>query len=98
MALSNIWKEPRREITESLIGIFLFIGFVLADYYGAVYLHSKVFPSPPSLGILMLTVPIMIFAFVWVGMLFLFLTHGLGEIICDALADRGLELRPRNRK
>lgn len=39
MALSNIFREPRREITESAIGLGIFAAAAWADYHFAVWLQ-----------------------------------------------------------
>lgn len=97
MALSNIFREPRREITESAVGIAIVAGFLYGDYCFAAWLYSMTADNPRGgfpvvLGMIMGVV----FFIVCIGMLVL--THALGEAICNALAKRGLELRPRQRR
>jgi len=96
VALSNILREPRREITESVAGIAIFIIPVWLDYHFAVWLYAATGGNNRALP-----VPIGMIAgvFVVAAILGLLLfTHFVGEEICDFLADRGLELRPRNRR
>lgn len=40
MALSNIFKEPRREIIETIIGLAVVIPLSYADYCAAVWAQS----------------------------------------------------------
>lgn len=92
MALSNIFREPRREITETLVGIVAAIVFmVLPCYFGSWLSHFK--DGPPLLLGAMLGLALEGFV---VGMFFFI--HFIGEEVCDWLDDRGLALRPRNRR
>lgn len=56
MALSNILNEPRREITETIIGVVIvgvcLSGFLMLDYHFAVWLNSVTSPHgvPVALG------------------------------------------------
>ncbi len=95
MALSNIFREPRREITESVVGIAA-IGLALApSYWVAGWLSQMDQTIPMPVAIL--------FGFILVGMaylvvaIFLAITHGVGDAICDTLDRRGIRLRPRQR-
>jgi hypothetical protein len=100
MALSNIFREPRRELTESAIGLVVFGGVALADYSFATWLenYAGYFPSsgnphlPWPLGML-IGIGVGIFA---VGVLFA--THEIGTAICNALQRGGVHLRPRQRR
>ena len=96
MALSNIFREPRRELTESVVGTVVTGLLLWADYHAAhwFYLASggegKGCPWP--LGMILL--PIVALG---ATCTFLFIPHVIGEALCDALARRGLELRPKRR-
>jgi hypothetical protein len=49
MALSNIFNEPRREITETLVGIVLvgfLVGFFIGDYYLAKWFETVKWSGP----------------------------------------------------
>lgn len=94
MALSNIVREPRREITESAVGIALVAAFVAGDYWFSLWLQNAMggwsyCPWPLgmwagvalALGLVLVTV----------------ITHAIGEEVCDALQRRGVHLRPRQR-
>lgn len=111
MALSNIRKEPRREITESAIGIFVVGAYVSLDYLlcrwvlgpsasaGAAgdIAQSSQHYSPPYWPL---------FAFLMlsigiggpvIGARLLYLTHAAGEIVCGWLKAFGADPRPRQR-
>ena len=95
MALSNIFKEPRREITETVIGATVFGVYLYGDYAAALWLqgitggYSDAIPWP--LG--------MAFGFCCTVVLFLILIviHFLGEKICGSLSKFGADPRPRRR-
>jgi hypothetical protein len=94
MALSNILREPRREITETLFGMGALAIPILADVYFAVWFHKFTGPNnacPIPVGMI---IGILFFAFT--GILLL-ISHVFGEWICDSLADRGLDPRPKQR-
>jgi hypothetical protein len=98
MALSNMLNEPRREITESLVGIVMVTPLVVVDYYLGSWLTSQFQPGqcPLTLGM------IIAFGIELIAIVFLvyaaFATHALGEAICNALQACGIHLRPRNRR
>lgn len=95
MALSNIFREPRREITESIVGIVL-VGLLLgADYRFATWFEvatggdGKGCPWPIGLIFGAGAAFFLVIAAV--------ATHQIGDSICNALDRRGLQLRPINR-
>jgi len=102
MALSNIGNEPRREITESVLGIIVFAalvgGIIWVDRFFAQWLMGPLNAVDNSERFACYVIGFLI---IMVGMLVsvgvLFLTHSLGEGICEFLAARGLELRPKQR-
>jgi hypothetical protein len=105
MALSNIANEPRREITESLVGIIGFFGLLYGDFHlgrwaaNAVTMHDNgVLAGGPQIFLGMLIVPLVV-AF---ALLLLFgvvhLTHFMGEVLSDLMDAIGLDPRPRIRK
>lgn len=100
MALSNIFLEPRREITETLVGITAVIGPVYLDYLFASWLKvassSPNAPNPHGLPI-PLGMVIGFAATLIICVAFIFI-HYVGEEICDFLARRGLHLRPTQRR
>lgn len=100
MALSNMRREPQREITESVIGIALFVGLATGDYFLSRYIDFTIFKEKNVVGIiiLMILIPIALFILSGVTFALLYFTHHIGEEICGWLADRGWDPRPRDRK
>lgn len=107
MALSNIFKEPRREITETLIGIAVIGGLGGALVWGDYALAVAVLRPGPSLdgstsygeriAMAMVFYPIaMLVALIAAG-LCLAVVHAAGENICNRLQTHGVHLRPRRR-
>lgn len=98
MALTNIFREPRREITESAVGLVVFGLLSWGDYVFAQWFQAVTGDEhghdacPWQLG--------MVFGvfFAFIAFLLLVLSHYAGEVICGSLAKRGLELRPKVRK
>ncbi len=86
MALSNIFREPRREITETAVGIVaigVFISPILATWHWEELNFAWLL-----IIVLVLFLPTIFFI---IG------AHAIGEDICDALERRGIHLRPRRR-
>lgn len=96
MALSNIRKEPRREITESLVGITGLAGVIWLDYLGSNWINTGLSPKDQCpIVVVMVAIPVVLFILFLIGMAIVYCTHALGEKICGALAHRGLDPRPR---
>jgi hypothetical protein len=100
MSLTNILREPRREITETVAGLVVFFGIgiplVYADYVFAVWVNreSGAYPNGCPLEIGMaLGVSIFIF-----GIILLMLVHAIGERVCNGLESRGYRVRPVRRR
>lgn len=90
MALSNIGNEPRREITESVIGIAAVVLYIAADYLTVTLVFGLTDPLlivAGSLGFFIVTIGV-------IPLLLLF-THAIGEEICDLLGRA--DPRPRQR-
>lgn len=97
MALGNIWREPRREIMEQLIGVAVLI------WMAAAVVNLDIFVIAP----LLVKRDDWSFAYVFGGILsiialgatiFLWnLAHWLGENICDTLAKANRDPRPKQR-
>lgn len=98
MALSNIFREPRREIVETVVGIGVAFIPLFLDYKVAKWLElnlSKEDPIPWPVGMILLPcLFILILAVLFFVLLFI---HELGDIICNEFQRRGIYLRPRNR-
>lgn len=99
MALSNIFREPRREITESVVGLALVGVFAWCDYRFACWLQdytgldSAGFHNIPwGFGMFVGVAGAIVIVFL------VFATHALGEGICNSLQRGGIHLRPRNRR
>lgn len=103
MALSNIFREPRREITESVAGLVVFAVVVFVDYSFGLWLQDYAGmcgPAGTSNSYICLPWQIgMAFGILLALLAFLALiiTHALGDAICNALDRQGIHLRPRNR-
>lgn len=97
MALSNMKNEPRRELTESFLGITFTIVFLLADYKVAHWLASGFENSADRIGF---TVVFMAIGGCIVPLVIALahLTHWLGDKICDCMGTFNLDPRPKNRK
>lgn len=102
MALSNIGREPRREITESVIGIvavvvWLGVAFLIARTFDPHYINA---PNDygPSWAF---TVSFVTLVVATIGPLLFFgifcLTHALGEEVCDWLKAVRIDPRPKRR-
>ena len=96
MALSNIFREPRREITESVAGVAVVIAVLLPAFLFGLWFQRVALPHNVVQGRILGTLFGAILSAVCLGALFF--THFVGEGICDALANRGLELRPKVRR
>lgn len=93
MALSNIFREPRRELTEQAIGTaFLLIYFGIAYLITMKIVHSYALPTDPFL--LTLIVGAIAMAMFFLGTGALLGAHAIGQEICDALARAGHDPRP----
>lgn len=99
MALSNIGREPRREIIESAIGIFATVGWGYVDYLIASGIHPYYVEKygPPwcaQIALIMLLigvgVPIILLAL-------LHFTHAIGEEVCGWMRAVGADPRPKRR-
>lgn len=98
MALSNILKEPRREITESGLGILFIGGLAYLDFLFGRYLHNLAsHPDDMPIPVGMIVGVAGIAGFIIGVMGILYFTHFVGEQLCGWLAKRGLEIRPKTR-
>lgn len=107
MALSNIFREPCREITESVVGIAVTVaivgGFGWADYEFARWLRDAAGCAYMRAGACVHNnVPIVLgmlggLLAAVLAVIALYATHAIGDEICNALQARGIHLRPRNR-
>jgi hypothetical protein len=101
MALSNIFREPRREITESAIGVAALIPFAVADIFFAPWFHEVTGGDAHGgcpVGLAYFVGAFALLAGCVVMILLALASHAIGEGICNSLARRGLELRPKVRR
>lgn len=106
MTLSNIFREPRREITESAVGLAIFGVAIWADYEFAVWLQDYAgyytgannvtkaecpWPLGMMLGMMGTIALTLGTAIIMVA------SHALGDAVCNALQARGIHLRPKRR-
>src|SRR5690349_5692998 len=96
MALSNIFREPRREIIETVVGIGALVPFGVVDYYFGRFLQESTPDHPPLVAGMMLGILVIPFAAFFL-VVAAAVVHGIGEEVCGALQNRGVHLRPRNR-
>ncbi len=95
MALSNIGREPRREITEQVFGLIVLGALIAGDYKFGLWFKQATggdkYGCPWPLG--------MLFGVLAGGVLILlwYIAHAIGEIVCDWLKAIRVDPRPRNR-
>lgn len=101
MALSNIFREPRREITEQVIGVgvvgvALVVWAISGNAVGEWLLANDRSPVTDRVPFLLLGWLVALVGIV-VALFVFSLAHAIGEGICDALSRRGLDPRPKRR-
>ncbi len=93
MALTNILREPRREITEIAVGAGTVCAFLVPIYLFGRWMEQfsnrDGEPCPLFLGMFAG------FLVIVVVVVILFLVHAIGEAICNNLQRNGIDLRPR---
>lgn len=97
MALSNIVREPRRELVEQAFGLVAVIGLLVGDLIvalGLCLLFDGTIYAPWQDIVLSMVFAVPIIA---AGVFLVGLMHRLGEEVCDFLADRGFDPRPTQR-
>lgn len=99
MALTNFFREPKRELTETLLGIAVLIGPAYLDYRIALFLHENDDPTCPLPLPLALVVGAIIMGASVAGVLAAAWTiHHAGEGLCNLIANHlDIEIRPRDR-
>lgn len=97
MALSNIFREPRRELIEQAFGIVPVAFLIGADLLVGRGIYWLLFNSGRTADLIGSTVLIAPFA-ILVAVALFFFAHSLGEGICDAMARAGRDPRPKNRR
>lgn len=99
MALSNIFREPRREITETLIGMTLFGGFLILDHLFANWFYAYMVSNPSDcpLAVCYFVLPFGLLVTSVILYVMAKLIHWVGEEVCDWLDDYGFDPRPKRR-
>jgi len=103
MALSNIFREPKRELIEQWYGFVAFVGFMLSiavlnaalTIVMTLAIESHYWPSDFKdwAAAQILVLPSML------GVWFLiYVVHELGETVCNGMAARGHDPRPKDRR
>ena len=98
MALSNIFREPRRELIEQAYGTAAVVAvlgawFTLAAVLCRLY-DGAFFPNASEFLFALFQVAAVV-AFLC---LVLSIVHDIGESICNSMAKRGRDPRPRQRR
>lgn len=112
MALSNIKREPRREITEQVAGLLFILAFVgwvaFSAHLSTILYHPLYCPTYEAC-----TKAEAVFRYwadpgcflITFGLSicplllypFLLLMHAMGEMVCEWMTELGFDPRPRNR-
>lgn len=95
MALSNILREPRREITETLIGALVIGAVLYGDHFFAEWMYAGIGQHDRSFIIVCYLIGALLGVLIFFFAIFV---HWIGESICGSLARHGLELRPKVRR
>jgi hypothetical protein len=96
MALSNMMREPRREITETLVGIAAVAAVIGGDYLFASWLCQDVPRAEYPADVIMTMV--LGIAALMTGLAILNIIHAIGENVCASLDRNGIQLRPKQRR
>jgi len=96
MALSNVFREPRRELIEQAIGTIALSGAIAAD--AAIgYATARWLGATPEDGSIVIATLGLAAIGPMVVYVFLLVCHQVGEDICAKLARAGFDPRPRRR-
>jgi hypothetical protein len=99
MALSNMLREPRREIIETVVGIMAFSVFLLFDTFFARWFQAVTTDSNGGRNGCPIPIAYLLGVLAFMALIgIVFFIHFLGEELCDFLDDHGLELRPNPRE
>ena len=104
MALSNIFRELRREITETAVGLLVAVPLFAFDWWFSIKLPEWTACTPADYGAppcapfiinLLLVSPVCLLFLLLLGTGMAVAIHAAGEGLCDAMERHGLRLRPR---
>lgn len=96
MALSNIFREPRREITESVIGVLALVPFCGLDWLVAKEALGGWKNGWEMVGSLVFATIVIFLAALALAAV-LAITHEIGEWVCDRMRNAGFDPRPKDR-
>ncbi len=94
MALTNILREPRREITETVVGLAIIVPIVYLDYRFALWFEEATGPDKSCPWPIGMMFGVMIAILIVMGAVAI---HILGTGICNWLENNGIQMRPRQR-
>lgn len=112
MALSNIRREPRREITEQIAGLIFmmaYAGWVAFSVHLSMEWHHPVYCYEYKDAVCVnivsgywadpgdILITIGLMIAVWLIYPFLLLMHAFGEMVCNWMCAIGIDPRPKNR-
>jgi hypothetical protein len=99
MALTNISKEPRREITETILGLLVVTLVLFPDYFAAVRFQeaSGGFKNGCPWPIGMIFIPLVILGLGALSFGSVLLIHFIGEKVCGFLRKFNIDPRPVRR-
>jgi hypothetical protein len=94
MALTNILNEPRREITETIVGFGIVAAFIYVDYKFAQW--AKLDPLDGQIASIIVGLIVGIVLVIGIAAV-LVIIHAVGQGVCNSLERHGIQLRPRKR-
>lgn len=99
MSLSNLREEFGREITETAVGfgVVLLLPIILMGLAAVFPVAATFWASVGSWILVLMVVVSVVGVFGLVLFICVSVVHSIGEDICNFLARRGHELRPRRR-
>ncbi len=97
MALSNIFREPRREITESAVGLIVFAAMLATGWFSSLWTWRSL-GWPLNEWYCFIGVGLGAVVMIVVAWTIIEFTHDLGDAICNGFERGGIHLRPRVRR
>lgn len=94
MALSNIFREPRREIVETVVGAAIVLPLIYADYQFGLWFQAR--NSSQETAHLVFGMIVGLFGLAIAGVILTGI-HALGDAVCNRLQERVIHLRPKQR-
>lgn len=97
MALSNVLREPRRELIEQGLGVLAIGGFIGFDYIITSLIFADFMAPTTYLWADFAFAMFVGAAAIFLGFIGLHIIHWIGEAVCGAMARRGYDPRPTRR-